>query len=88
MSLRYKGGRISATPPTTSGSAAVGVWTLKQQFQASSGSGWPGGPPTPTVDYLVIAGGGGGGGNIGGGGGAEGLEQQLLFLLLPDQQSL
>lgn len=41
MSMRYKGGVISATPPTTSASSAVGVWTLEQQLQATAGSGWP-----------------------------------------------
>ena len=63
MSLRYKGGRISATAATTSASSAVGLWTLKQQMQAIAGSGWPApynGPPS--VDFLVVAGGGGGGG--------------------------
>ena len=41
MSRRYKGGVISATAPTTSTSAATGVWTLPQQMQAIVGSGWP-----------------------------------------------
>ena len=44
MSMRYKGGVISATAPTTSSSAATGVWTLQQQFQAIAGSGWPSPP--------------------------------------------
>ena len=35
MSMRYKGGVISATAPTTSSSAATGVWTLQQQFQCN-----------------------------------------------------
>jgi hypothetical protein len=45
MSKRYKGGIISATAPTTSSSAATGIWTLEQQMQAIAGSGWPEGPP-------------------------------------------
>ena len=44
MSMRYKGGVISATAPTTSSSAATGVWTLPQQLQAIAGSGWPSPP--------------------------------------------
>lgn len=48
MSMRYKGGVISATPPTTSSSSAVGVWTLEQQLQATAGTGWPSYPP-----YLI-----------------------------------
>jgi uncharacterized delta-60 repeat protein len=41
MSMRYKGGVISATPPTTSTSAATGVWTLVQQLQAQGAGTWP-----------------------------------------------
>jgi len=41
MSMRYKGGVISATPPTTSTSAATGVWTLVQQMQAQAAGAWP-----------------------------------------------
>jgi hypothetical protein len=41
MSLRYKGGVISATPPTTSTTSAVGVWTLAQQLQAQGAGNWP-----------------------------------------------
>jgi hypothetical protein len=41
MSMRYKGGIISATAPTTSTSAASGVWTRQQHMQALGGSGWP-----------------------------------------------
>jgi len=44
MSRRYKGGVISATPPTTTGGVsgtAVGVWTVKGQFQNQGGSIWP-----------------------------------------------
>lgn len=41
MSMRYKGGVISATAPTTSTSAATGVWTLPQQLQALVASNWP-----------------------------------------------
>ena len=39
--MRYKGGVISATPPTTSTSAATGVWTLVQQMQAQAAGNWP-----------------------------------------------
>jgi len=39
--MRYKGGVISATPPTTSTSAATGVWTLVQQMQAQGAGAWP-----------------------------------------------
>ena len=41
MSKRYKGGVISATAPTTSTSAATGVWTLTQQMQAQAAGTWP-----------------------------------------------
>jgi len=45
MSNRYKGGIISATPPTTSGpyenGAASGVWTLEQQMQVIAAGTWP-----------------------------------------------
>ena len=46
MSMRYKGGVISATAPTTSASAASGVWTLPQQLQALAAGNWPSPPPT------------------------------------------
>lgn len=45
MSNRYQGGVISATAPTTSSSAATGVWTLQQQLQATSAGNWPLPPP-------------------------------------------
>jgi hypothetical protein len=45
MSNRYKGGIISATPPTTNGpfedGAASGAWTLEQQMQAAAAGTWP-----------------------------------------------
>ena len=45
MSNRYKGGIISATPPTTNGpfqdGAASGAWTLEQQMQANAAGTWP-----------------------------------------------
>jgi hypothetical protein len=44
MSMRFKGGVISATAPTTSTSAAKGVWTLQQQFQAIAAGTWPSPP--------------------------------------------
>ena len=42
--MRFKGGVISATAPTTSTSVATGVWTLQQQFQAIGQSLWPSPP--------------------------------------------
>jgi hypothetical protein len=42
--MRYKGGVISATAPTTSTSAASGVWTLPQQLQAIAAGNWTGMP--------------------------------------------
>ena len=44
MSNRYLGGVISATAPTTSTSAASGVWTLQQQMQALRAGNWTGIP--------------------------------------------
>lgn len=39
--MRYKGGVISATAPTTSTSTAKGIWTVTQQMQAKGQSLWP-----------------------------------------------
>jgi hypothetical protein len=39
MSLRYRGGIISATAPTISGSGAIGVWNPRDQLQ--NASSWP-----------------------------------------------
>lgn len=47
--MRYKGGVISATAPTTSSSAAPGIWTLEQQFQSVGASVWPRSPGAPTI---------------------------------------
>jgi hypothetical protein len=47
MSNRYKGGVISATPPTTTGGndgVASGAWTLEQQMQAQAAGLWPNQP--------------------------------------------
>jgi hypothetical protein len=52
--MRYKGGVISATAPTTSTSAASGVWTLPQQLQALAAGNWP-----PTLPAIGSAFGGG-----------------------------
>lgn len=47
MSMRFKGGIISATPPTTTGptdgegGSASGAWTLQQQMQAQAAGLWP-----------------------------------------------
>jgi hypothetical protein len=41
MSNRYKGGIISATPPTlVAGAGASGTWTLEQQMQATAAGLW------------------------------------------------
>lgn len=53
MSMRYKGGVISATAPTTSSSGATGIWTLTQQLQASTGSGWPVPAPAGQQAYTT-----------------------------------
>ena len=61
MSMRYKGGVISATPPTTSTASAKGVWTLIQQMQAQAAGQWPLTVFYPsTIELLVVAGGGSG----------------------------
>jgi hypothetical protein len=39
--MRYKGGVISATPPTTSTTVASGAWTLVQQMQNVNAGTWP-----------------------------------------------
>jgi hypothetical protein len=47
MSNRYKGGVISATPPTTTGGndgVASGAWTLEQQMQLQAAGLWPNQP--------------------------------------------
>jgi hypothetical protein len=41
MSMRYKGGVISATPPTVSTASAKGLWTLEQQLQYQAAGVWP-----------------------------------------------
>lgn len=59
MSNRYKGAVISATAPTTSGTAytgaAKGVWTLQQQLQAVAATLWPKGLTTPGAPTSVSA---------------------------------
>jgi hypothetical protein len=47
--MRYRGGVISGTPPTTSTSAAVGVWTMSQQMQAAKAGAWPAQSYDPTI---------------------------------------
>lgn len=56
MSNRYRGGVISATPPTTSNSAATGVWTLQQQLQAKATGNWPD-PNVPSAIGQAFGGG-------------------------------
>jgi hypothetical protein len=53
MSNRYKGGIISATPPTTTGGesgTASGAWTLEQQMQAQAAGLWPLQPTGPWIE--------------------------------------
>jgi hypothetical protein len=57
MSMRYKGGVISGTPPTTSTSVAVGVWTMSQQMQAAKAGAWPAQSYLPTVIGQAYGGG-------------------------------
>ena len=55
MSNRYKGGIISATPPTTTGGesgVASGAWTLEQQMQAQAAGLWPIQPPPPYIEDV------------------------------------
>jgi hypothetical protein len=55
MSNRYKGGVISATPPTTTGGdtgTASGAWTLEQQMQAQAAGLWPIQPPPVYVEDV------------------------------------
>ena len=55
MSLRYKGGKISATPPTTTGGqygTASGTWTLEQQMQAQAAGNWPSPPPPLGIEDV------------------------------------
>jgi hypothetical protein len=52
MSMRYKGGVISATPPTTSQSSASGSWTLSQQMQATGGGNWPRNGPFNYIENV------------------------------------
>ena len=55
MSLRYKGGVISATPPTVSTTSAPGVWTLPQQFQYQGAGTWPlSVVPDPYFEYVTM----------------------------------
>lgn len=52
MSLGYKGGIISATPPTTTGGpsgTASGIWSLQTQLQAIANGDWP----TPPILYSL-----------------------------------
>jgi hypothetical protein len=55
MSNRYKGGVISATPPTTTGGdtgTASGAWTLEQQMQAQAAGLWPSQPPPNFIENV------------------------------------
>jgi hypothetical protein len=55
--MRYIGGVISATPPTTTTSAAVGVWTMSQQMQAAKAGAWPAQSYGPTTIGQAYGGG-------------------------------
>ena len=57
MSMRYRGGVVSATPPTTSTGAAVGIWSMSQQMQAVQAEAWPKQLPPPTVIGQAYGGG-------------------------------
>ena len=55
MSNRYKGGVISATPPTTTGGesgTASGAWTLEQQMQLQAAGLWPAQPTGPYIEDV------------------------------------
>ena len=55
MSRRYKGARISATPPTTTGGesgTAPGAWTLQSQNQAQAAGLWPLGPQPKYIEDV------------------------------------
>jgi len=64
MSFRYKGARISATPPTVNVTQAKGIWTLEEEFQSIAYVGWP--PSGLNIYYLVAGGGAGSTGGVGG----------------------
>ena len=55
--MRYRGGVISGTPPTTSTSGAVGVWTMSQQMQAAKAGAWPAQSYGPTTIGQAYGGG-------------------------------
>lgn len=57
MSMRYKGGRLSTTAPTTSTAASQpGMWTMRQQMQAQAASAWPMPPPLAGQQAYTTAG--------------------------------
>jgi len=53
--MRYKGAVISATPPTTSISAATGSWALQSMMQSVAAGTWPRVPSEPTIDTATAA---------------------------------
>jgi hypothetical protein len=57
MSMRYKGGVLSATAATSTTNAATGVWTLRQQMQAQAASAWPA-PLLPPFNLTTSSDGG------------------------------
>jgi hypothetical protein len=57
MSMRYRAGVLSATPPTTSTSAAVGIWSMSQQMQAAQAGAWPKQSYSPTTIGQAYGGG-------------------------------
>ena len=50
--MRYKGGVISATPPTVSTASAKGLWTLEQQLQYQAAGVWPAQPGPPYIEDV------------------------------------
>jgi hypothetical protein len=55
MSMRYKGGVISATPPTVTTTSAPGLWTLEQQMQYQAAGVWPQSAiPDPFFEYVTM----------------------------------
>jgi hypothetical protein len=55
MSMRYKGGVVSATPPTVTTTSAPGLWTLEQQMQYQAAGVWPPSVlPDPYFEYVTM----------------------------------
>jgi hypothetical protein len=74
----YPGGFVTTATPTVSTSSAKGIWTKAKQLVYQAAGSWPL-PPTPNVEYLVVAGGGAGSAGLAGGGGAGGFRTASGF---------